>query len=35
MRHSIAVTELLKETEGVWDEDPKGAEQFYLDETDC
>ena len=34
MRHSAAVTKLLKETEGRWDEDPKGAEQFYLDETD-
>ena len=34
MRHSAVVTKLLKETERVWDEDPKEAEQFYLDETD-
>lgn len=34
MRHSAAVTKLLKETEGRWDEDPKAAEQFYLDESE-
>lgn len=33
MRHSAAVTKLLKETEGCWDESPKAAEQFYLDES--
>lgn len=34
MRHSVAVTKLLKQTEGQWNEDPKAAEQFYLDEED-
>jgi transposase len=34
MRHSVAVAKLLKETEGQWDEDPKAAEQFHLDEED-
>jgi transposase len=34
MRHSAAVTKLLKQTEGSWDEDPKAAEQFHLDETE-
>jgi transposase len=34
MRHSVAVTKLLKETKGRWNEDPKAAEQFYLDESE-
>jgi transposase len=34
MRHSVVVSKLLKETEGMWDEDAKAAEQYYLDEKD-
>ena len=34
MRHSVAVSKLLKETERIWNEDPRVAEQFYLDESD-
>jgi len=32
MRHSHAVKELLKETEGTWNTDPEAGEQFYLAE---
>jgi transposase len=34
MRHSVAVKKLLKETEGKWNENPKAAEQYYLDESE-
>jgi transposase len=34
MRHSAAVTKLLKETEGRWEQDPGAEEQFYLDESE-
>jgi transposase len=34
MRHSVAVQKLLKQTEGKWNDDPKVAEQYYLDESE-
>jgi hypothetical protein len=35
MRHSVEVSDLMKETEGRWDADPQGVEQFYLDEKEA